>query len=235
MVDLLVFSAIASSFPSLVATGTAADHFVIEFAVDRWIIHRGPLDSVEDQPPSSFLVFGWCCGRSFPLVYFSCLMVNGENQFFTMMIQPWKSDGTLEMSPLQRLEHRAKKGGKNGVLRDSHFPSPFWIILSSFGAAVADLNLGIKWAGLLLISLVLRLGGWLLGHFSSCLGYRGPLGLLGFGPLTDHWGVGLGLSWTEKMGLYKKENENACPVTHLWKAYKLQQRARIQFISIKIL
>ena len=35
MVDLLVFSAIASSFPSLAATGTAADHFVIEFAVDR--------------------------------------------------------------------------------------------------------------------------------------------------------------------------------------------------------
>uniref|UniRef100_A0A2N9FKL8 Uncharacterized protein n=1 Tax=Fagus sylvatica TaxID=28930 RepID=A0A2N9FKL8_FAGSY len=38
--------------------GAAADRFVIEFAVDRWIIRRGPLDSVEDQPPSSFLVLG---------------------------------------------------------------------------------------------------------------------------------------------------------------------------------
>ena len=58
--------------------------------------------------------------------------------------------------------------------------------MNSSGAVVADLNLGIKWVGLLLISLVLGLGGWLLGHFSSCLGYRGPLGLLGFGPLADH-------------------------------------------------
>uniref|UniRef100_A0A2N9G300 phosphoribosylformylglycinamidine cyclo-ligase n=1 Tax=Fagus sylvatica TaxID=28930 RepID=A0A2N9G300_FAGSY len=30
------------------AAGVAADRFVIEFAVDRWIIRRGPLDGVED-------------------------------------------------------------------------------------------------------------------------------------------------------------------------------------------
>uniref|UniRef100_A0A2N9I4Y8 CASP-like protein n=1 Tax=Fagus sylvatica TaxID=28930 RepID=A0A2N9I4Y8_FAGSY len=38
--------------------GAAADRFVTEFAVDRWVIHRGPLGGVEDQPPSSFLGFG---------------------------------------------------------------------------------------------------------------------------------------------------------------------------------
>jgi hypothetical protein len=58
MVDLLVFSAIVSSSSSLAAASAAADRLVIEFAVDRWVIHRGPLDSVEDQPPSSFLGFG---------------------------------------------------------------------------------------------------------------------------------------------------------------------------------
>jgi hypothetical protein len=28
--------------------------------------------------------------------------------------------------------------------------------------------------------------------------------LLGFGPLVDHWGVGFGPWWTEKIGLYRK-------------------------------
>uniref|UniRef100_A0A2N9G5J9 Uncharacterized protein n=1 Tax=Fagus sylvatica TaxID=28930 RepID=A0A2N9G5J9_FAGSY len=59
MVDLLVFSAITSSSSSSAAAGAAAaDHFVTEFAVDRWVIHRGPLGGVEDQPPFSFLGFG---------------------------------------------------------------------------------------------------------------------------------------------------------------------------------
>jgi hypothetical protein len=31
------------------------------------------------------------------------------------------------------------------------------------------------------------------------LGYRGRLGLMGFGPLTHFWGLGLGLRWTKKM------------------------------------
>jgi hypothetical protein len=53
-------------------------------------------------------------------------------------------------------------------------------------SCAADLNLGSKWAGLLLISLVLGPGGRLLGHFSSCFVCRGSLGLLGFGPLVDH-------------------------------------------------
>jgi hypothetical protein len=130
MVDLLVFSAIVSSSPSLAADGAAADRFVIEFAVDRWVIHRGPLDGVEDQPPSSFLISGWCYRRPFFLGYFLYLMANGENQFFTMMIQLWESDGVLEMSPLQRLEHRAKRGGKNGFSKTTIFPLLFRIILN---------------------------------------------------------------------------------------------------------
>uniref|UniRef100_A0A2N9ENW0 Very-long-chain (3R)-3-hydroxyacyl-CoA dehydratase n=1 Tax=Fagus sylvatica TaxID=28930 RepID=A0A2N9ENW0_FAGSY len=99
MVDLLVFSAIVSSSPSLAAAGAAADRFVIKFVMECWVIHRGPLDNVEDQPPSSFLILGWCCGRPFSLVYFPYLMANGEDQFFTIMIQPWESDGVLEMFP----------------------------------------------------------------------------------------------------------------------------------------
>ena len=48
---------------------------------------------------------------------------------------------------------------------------------------------------------------WLMafGHFFSCLGYHGSLGLMGLGPLTDYWGVGLGLPWTEKTDLYIKK------------------------------
>ncbi len=46
---------------------------------------------------------------------------------------------------------------------------------------------------------------WLMAfcHFFSCLGYQGPLGLMGLGPLADYWGVGVGLPWTEKTGLYR--------------------------------
>jgi hypothetical protein len=112
MVDLLVFSAIVSSSPSLAAAGAAADRFMIEFAVDCWVIHRGPLDGVEDQLPSSFLVLGCCCGRPFSLVYFPYLMANEENQFFTIMIQLWKSDGVLEMSPFSALSTVPREEGK---------------------------------------------------------------------------------------------------------------------------
>ena len=65
MADLLVFSTILSSSPLFAAAGAAADRLVIEFVVDRWVIPRGPLDGVEDQPPSSFLVFGWCYRKPF--------------------------------------------------------------------------------------------------------------------------------------------------------------------------
>ena len=49
MADLLVFSAIVSSSPSLfAAVGAVADCLVMEFAVDHWVIRRGPLGGVED-------------------------------------------------------------------------------------------------------------------------------------------------------------------------------------------
>ena len=112
MVDLLVFLAIVSSSSSLAAAGVAADHLVIEFVVDRWVIHRGPLDGVEDQPPSSFLISGWCYRKPFFLGYFLYLMANGENEFFTIMIRPWKSDGVLEMSPFSALSTVPREEGK---------------------------------------------------------------------------------------------------------------------------
>jgi hypothetical protein len=66
MADLLVFSAVVSFSPSFVAAAdAAADRLAMEFAVDHWVIRRGPLDDVEDQSPSSFLVFGWCYRRPF--------------------------------------------------------------------------------------------------------------------------------------------------------------------------
>ena len=49
MVDFLVFSALISPPPSSATAGAAAaDHFVTEFTVDRWVIHRGPLGGVEN-------------------------------------------------------------------------------------------------------------------------------------------------------------------------------------------
>ena len=44
MADLLVFSAIVSSFPSFVAAASvAADRLVMEFAVDHWTVWRTSL------------------------------------------------------------------------------------------------------------------------------------------------------------------------------------------------
>jgi hypothetical protein len=75
MADLLVFSAIVSSSPSIVAVvGAAADRLVMEFVVDHWVIRREPLGDVEDQPSSSFLVFSWCHRRPFFLEPY-CLSV----------------------------------------------------------------------------------------------------------------------------------------------------------------
>jgi hypothetical protein len=52
-------SSSSSPSSSLAAAGATADRFLVtEFAVDRWITHRGPLGSVEDQLSSTFLGFG---------------------------------------------------------------------------------------------------------------------------------------------------------------------------------
>jgi hypothetical protein len=85
MADLLVFSAILSSSPSFVAAvGAAADRFVMEFVVDHWVICRGPLGNVEDQPPSSFLVFSWCYHRPFfsGTIFLICWLMKKTNLLF---------------------------------------------------------------------------------------------------------------------------------------------------------
>jgi hypothetical protein len=43
-------------------------------------------------------------------------------------------------------------------------------------------------------------------HFFLYFCYRGPLGLMGFGPLANFWTFGFGLLWTEKMGLYNLQD-----------------------------
>jgi hypothetical protein len=70
------------------------------------------------------------------------------------------------------------------MMLEGHSPSHFQII-SEFLCA-ADWNLMTRWAGFSSPLLDFGLGGWLLGHFSSCFVYRGSLVLLGFGPLVDH-------------------------------------------------
>ena len=72
--------------------------------------------------------------------------------------------------PIQCFEHRAKRGGKNGVYETAIFPLFFELFQDS--SCAADLNLGSKWARLLSTSLVPRPSGWLLGRFSSCFVYR---------------------------------------------------------------
>uniref|UniRef100_A0A2N9FEY8 Uncharacterized protein n=1 Tax=Fagus sylvatica TaxID=28930 RepID=A0A2N9FEY8_FAGSY len=68
--------------------------------------------------------------------------------------------------------------------------SGLWLMLRTPSCGRLKFDNQVGWA--FLSSLDFGLGGWLLGHFSSCLVYRGSLMLLGFGPLVDHWGVGFG-------------------------------------------
>uniref|UniRef100_A0A2N9EKD6 Aminotransferase-like plant mobile domain-containing protein n=1 Tax=Fagus sylvatica TaxID=28930 RepID=A0A2N9EKD6_FAGSY len=146
MGDFLVFSDLVSSSSSLssslaAAGAVAADYSVTEFAVDCWVIRRGPLGGVEDQLPSSFLG----CHR------------------------PCQS----------RLEHRAKRGGKNGALK-GHFPSLFQIYFR-IPSCAADLSLGsTRWAGLssnLFGALGLVDGFWAI--FSFMFGLPWITGLVG--------------------------------------------------------
>ena len=117
------------------------------------------------------------------------------------MIKLRKCDSSLEMSPFSASSIAPREEGK--MMLEGHSPSHFQII-SGFLCA-ADWNLMTRRAGLWSPLLDFRLGGWLLGHFSSCFVYRGSLVSLGFGPLVNHWGVGFGPWWTEKISLYRCE------------------------------
>uniref|UniRef100_A0A2N9GIT2 Retrovirus-related Pol polyprotein from transposon TNT 1-94-like beta-barrel domain-containing protein n=1 Tax=Fagus sylvatica TaxID=28930 RepID=A0A2N9GIT2_FAGSY len=68
--------------------------------------------------------------------------------------------------------------------------SGLWLMLRTPSRGRLKFDNQVGWA--FLSSLDFGLGGWLLGHFSSCLVCRGSLMLLGFGPLVDHWGAGFG-------------------------------------------
>ena len=117
------------------------------------------------------------------------------------MIKLWKCGSSLEMSPFSASSTAPREEGKMKL--EGHSPSHFQII-SEFLCA-AGWNSMNRWAGLCYLLLDFGLGGWLLGHFSLCFVYRGSPVLLGFGSLVDHWGVGFGPWWTEKIGLYKTQ------------------------------
>ena len=128
------------------------------------------------------------------------------------------------MPPFSALSTAPREEGKMAFPRQPFslfFLNPF----EFFGVVLADLGLRIKWAGLPFFLLGLGLGWWLKAISSCIFGPPWTTGLvrlwtlggsprcwaldpwwitevLGFGPLVDHWGVGLGLPWTEKMGLY---------------------------------
>ena len=59
-----------------------------------------------------------------------------------------------------------------------------------------------RWAGPCSLLLDFWARWMAFGSFFPCLVYRRSPVLLGFGPLVDHWGVGFGPWWTEKIGLY---------------------------------
>jgi hypothetical protein len=84
------------------------------------------VDNVEDQPPSSsFLVSIGVAADHFSWRHFPYLLVNEENQPFTIIMKLWKSAPCLGNVPLQRLELRAKKRREKWASRGSHFSLSF--------------------------------------------------------------------------------------------------------------
>ena len=172
--------------------------------MDHWVIRRGPLDGVEDQPPSSFLVLGWCYGRPFSLVYFPYLMANKENQFLTIIIKLWKSGGVLEMPPFSALSTAPREEGKMAFPRQP-FSLFFLNHFEPSGVVLTDLSLVNKWAGLPFFFWVLDLvDGFRPFPFTFWLPWT--TGLDGFwtsGRLLGCW------TWStvgqKKTGLYKRK------------------------------
>ena len=89
-------------------------------------------------------------------------------------------------------------GRKNGI--KGHSASHFQIISES--PCAMDWNLVNRWAGLCSPLLDFGLGGWLLGHFFSCVGPPWITSVVGLWASGGSLGVGSGPWWTEKIGLY---------------------------------
>ena len=121
MADLLVFSVLVSSSQSIfvLAGCCRRPFFVKEYAVDQWIMWR----------TSHFLhhfLFSLVLPQTiFPGGIFHICWLMRKEQPFTIIMKHWKSDLCLGNIPLQRLELRAKRGGKNGASRGSHFSLSF--------------------------------------------------------------------------------------------------------------
>jgi hypothetical protein len=105
MADLLVFSVLVSSSQSILKS-----ILVSAGCCRRWFcdgVRRRLVDNVEDQPPSSsFLVFIGVTAYHFSWRHIPYLLVNEENQPFTIIMKLWKSDFYLGNISLQCLELR---------------------------------------------------------------------------------------------------------------------------------
>jgi hypothetical protein len=122
MADLSVFSVLVSSFQSILVLAGCyrRPFFVKEYAVDQWtmwrtshLLHHFLLSLVLPQT-----IFSWR--------YFPYLLVNEESQPFIIIMKLWEADFCLENVPLQRLELRAKRGGKNEASHGEPFSPLFF-------------------------------------------------------------------------------------------------------------
>ena len=101
-------------------------------------------------------------------------MANEENQFFSIMIQPWKADGALEISPFSASSTVPREEGKMAFPRQPFSLFFFLISFNSSGVVLADLSLVIKWAGLPFLFWVLDLADGFLAisfHVLSTVDY----------------------------------------------------------------
>ena len=121
--------------------------FVKEYAVDQWtkwrtshFLHHFLLSLV---PPQT--IFSWR--------YFPYLLVNEESQPFIIIMKLWEVDFCLGNVPLQRLELRTKRGGKNVASRGNHFSLSFLNHFEPSDASLTDMSLWMEWAGFLFFGL----------------------------------------------------------------------------------
>ena len=117
MADLLVFPFLSHLFNQflnqcLFLLVVTADHFC------GWV-HRGPVDNVKDQPPSSsFLVFIGVAADHFSWRYFPYLLVNEEratlshnHEALEICSLPWKYSLSAPWAPRQeKRENEASRG-----------------------------------------------------------------------------------------------------------------------------